>query len=177
MEYKLPELPYPPDALKPFLSEEQLALHYRKHHQKYVDNANKTFDVFNVGGVILHNLFWGNLMPPNGEGNNPAGVLAEAINESFGSFENFKKEFTEAAESIQGSGWAALCYEKTGGGLLIAKIEKHNLNLYPNAPIIMVLDVWEHAYYLDYKNDRSKYVSGFWTAVNWTEANTRYQQL
>ncbi|MDP2909530.1 MAG: superoxide dismutase [bacterium] len=174
MKYILPELPYKTNALEPYMSEEQLTLHYAKHHQKYVDNANVNFDTFNVGGHILHSLFWGNLMTPK-ENNNPEGKILESIEKDFGSFEKFKEEFSKTANSVQGSGWAALCHEKTGDRLLIAQIEKHNLFLYPNSKIIMALDVWEHAYYLDYKNERTKFVEGFWNAVNWHEVNNRLE--
>lgn len=176
-KYYLPELPYKLNALEPFMSEEQLTLHYKKHHQKYIDNANLKFDTFNVGGVILHNLFWGNLMPPLEKENKPDGVLAQALIDDFESFEKFKEEFSKAAESLQGSGWVALFYEKTANRLLIGQIKNHNFDIYPNATIIMVLDVWEHAYYVDYKNDRAKYIAAFWKALSWTEVNTRYQQL
>lgn len=174
MKYVLPELPYKLNALEPFISEEQLALHYRKHHQKYVDNANLTFDPFNVGGHILHSLFWENLKSPV-EKNKPVKGLAEAINKGFGDFEKFRKEFSEKANSVQGSGWAVLCYEKTGRKLLVSQIEKHNLNLYPDAKIILALDIWEHAYYLDYKNERARFIEGFWNAVNWEEVNKRLE--
>lgn len=197
--YTLPSLPYDYTALKPYISEEQLKLHHQKHHQAYINGANaiyekfdkarkeKTdFDVkatlkelsFHIGGFKLHNLFWGNLAPAGkGGGGMPKGDLAEAINAEFGSFERFKKEFSQAATSAEGSGWAALTFCRGTKRLLIMQIEKHNTNVFPGFGLIMVLDVWEHAYYLDYKNDRAKFVESFWNIVNWDEAGKRFDKI
>jgi Fe-Mn family superoxide dismutase len=193
--YSLPKLPYDYKALAPNISEEQLTLHHTKHHNAYVTGANallQKFDAarkdgadldmkaalrelsFHVGGFRLHNLFFGNLAPAGkGGGGAPKGELATALDAEFGKFDRFKKEFTQAATSVEGSGWAALSYCRTTGRPIIMQIEKHNVNVIPGFVILMVLDVWEHAYYLDYKNDRAKFVEAFWNIVNWDEVNKR----
>jgi Fe-Mn family superoxide dismutase len=102
--------------------------------------------------------------------------LNEAVNKEFGSFERFRKEFTQAASSVEGSGWAALSLDRLTRRLLIMQIEKHNTNVYPTLKILMVLDVFEHAYYIDYKNDRAKFIEAFWNIVNWSEVNERLQE-
>jgi len=195
-KYELPKLAYEYGALAPAISEEQLKLHHAKHHQAYVNGANAVFDKlekartegtdvdmkatlkelsFHVSGHMLHSLFWENLAPvgKNG-GGKPTGEIAAAIDSEFGSFDRFKKEFTQAAVSAEGSGWAALCYCDKTKRLLIAQIEKHNINLHANLEILLVLDVWEHAYYLDYKNERAKFVENFFSIVNWKAAAKRY---
>ena len=194
--YSLPKLPYDYKALEPFMSEAQLTLHHTKHHQGYVTGANaiftkfdtarkeKTdFDVkavlkelsFHVGGYRLHNIFWKNLAPAGkGGGGLPKGELAKAIDAEFGGFDRFKKEFSAAATSTEGSGWAALTYCRMTGRPLIMQVEKHNTNVFPGCPILMVIDVWEHAYYVDYKNDRAKFVDAFWNIVNWDQVAHRY---
>jgi len=193
--YSLPKLPYDYKALAPNISEEQLTLHHTKHHNAYVTGANallQKFDAarknnadldmkaalrelsFHVGGFRLHNLFWGNLAPAGkGGGGAPKGELAKALDAEFGKFDRFKKEFTQTANSVEGSGWAVLSYCRMTGRPIIVQIEKHNVNVIPGFAVLMVLDVWEHAYYLDYKNDRAKFVEAFWNIVNWGEANTR----
>jgi len=193
--YSLPKLPYDYKSLAPNISEEQLTLHHTKHHNAYVTGANallQKFDAarkdgadldmkaalrelsFHIGGFRLHNLFFGNLAPAGkGGGGAPKGELATALDAEFGKFDRFKKEFTQAATSVEGSGWAALSYCRTTGRPIIMQIEKHNVNVIPGFVILMVLDVWEHAYYLDYKNDRAKFVEAFWNIVNWDEVNKR----
>lgn len=194
--FELPELPYEYNALEPHISEEQLRLHHSKHHQAYVDGANailKLFDEardkgtefdikakakelsFNVGGFQLHNLFWQNMGPANENGGEPVGKIAECIEKSFGSFERFKKEFSQTAVSAEGSGWAILTYCKGTERLFILQYEKHNVNLVPRWPPLLVLDVWEHAYYLDYKNVRPDFVAAFWDIINWDEVNDRLE--
>lgn len=189
--YQLPELTYGYNELEPYISEQQLKLHHDKHHQAYINGANSLFEKlvkareeksdldikavlkelsFQVGGHVLHSLFWKNLAPvAKGGGGEPKGVLREKITSEFGDFERFKKEFSQAALSAEGSGWAALNYSLADGRFLIAQIEKHNVNLFPQSKIILVLDVWEHAYYLDYKNERTKFIEAFWKIVNWPE--------
>jgi Fe-Mn family superoxide dismutase len=193
--YSLPKLPYEYAALAPSISEQQLTLHHTKHHNAYVTGANallEKFDKarkegsdvdmkaaakelsFHVGGFRLHNLFWENMAPAGkGGGGAPKGELAKVLDAEFGSFDRFKKEFTQAASSTEGSGWAVLTYCKGTGRPLIMQIEKHNVNVIPGFVVLMVLDVWEHAYYLDYKNDRAKYIEGFWNIVNWDAVNSR----
>lgn len=194
--YSLPKLPYDYKALAPHMSEDQLTLHHTKHHQAYVNGANALFEKFDkarkektdfdikatakelsfhLGGYRLHNLFWQNLAPAGkGGGGVPTGDLAKVIDGEFGGFDRFKKEFSAAATSVEGSGWAALSYCRETGRPLIMQVEKHNLNGFPGHPILMVLDVWEHAYYLDYRNDRAKFVEAFWNIVNWDEAGKRF---
>ncbi len=191
--FTLPKLPYDYNALAPYISEEQLKLHHDKHHQKYVNDANALFtkidesraantilDVkavikelaFNVGGHMLHSIFWENMAPAGkGGGGAPSGAIADLINNNYGSFERFKKIFSAAAISTEGSGWAALALHPCIARPLVMQIEKHNVNIYPNFQIIMALDVWEHAYYVDYKNDRAKFVEAFWNLVNWDRVN------
>lgn len=112
-----------------------------------------------------------------GGGGLPKGELLKEINAEFGKFDRFKKEFTQAAVSAEGSGWAALTFCRKTGRLLVMQIEKHNVNVYPDFHILMVLDVWEHAYYLDYKNDRAKGVETFWNIVNWDAVANRFEML
>jgi Fe-Mn family superoxide dismutase len=195
--YVLPKLLYGYKDLAPYISEEQLRIHYEKHHQAYVNGANAILQKldksrkegtdldmkatlkelsFNIGGHLLHSIFWGNLAPAGkGGGGKPSGPLGDAINEEFGSFERFKKEFTQAATSVEGSGWAALAFCRRTKRPIIMQIEKHNTNIYPMFRILMVIDVFEHAYYLDYKNDRGKFVEAFWNIVDWEAVNKRFE--
>ena len=106
--------------------------------------------------------------------NKPAGTILKAIEKEFGSFERFKTEFTETAKSVEGSGWALLTWHKEHGNLNIIQVEKHNVNFYPEQKILLCLDVWEHAYYLDYKNDRVKFIENWWNIVNWQEVEERF---
>jgi len=197
--YSLPKLPYDYAALAPYISEEQLKLHHQKHHQAYVNGANALFEKldkarkensdtdmkatlkelsFHIGGFKLHNLFWENLAPAGKRGGGaPAGDLAKTIDAEFTGFDRFKKEFTQAAVSAEGSGWAALTFCRKTHRPLVMQIEKHNTNVMPGYEILMVLDVWEHAYYLDYKNDRAKYVEGFWNIVNWDAVAQRLDRM
>jgi Fe-Mn family superoxide dismutase len=196
--YVLPPLPYGTKDLEPFISEEQLEIHHDKHHQGYVNGANailkklqnareEDVDVdvkaslkalsFNIGGHILHSLFWPSLAPSSEGKEKPGGVLGNTIDNEFGNFERFKKEFSQAAVSVEGSGWATLAFCKQTNRPIIMQIEKHNTNIYPTFRILMVLDVWEHAYYLDYKNARGKFVDAFWNIVNWNTVNKRLEKL
>jgi Fe-Mn family superoxide dismutase len=197
--YSLPKLPYEYTALAPYISEEQLKLHHLKHHQGYVTGANTVLEKldkarkdntdldlkatlkelsFHVGGFRLHNRFWENLAPAGkGGGGAPKGGIAKAIDDEFGKFERFKKEFTQTATSVEGSGWAIVTYCEKTQRPLIMQAEKHNLNIIPGFAILLVLDVWEHAYYLDYKNDRAKFVESFWNIVNWDMVNKRFDLL
>jgi Fe-Mn family superoxide dismutase len=190
--FTLPKLPYDYNALAPYISEQQLKLHHDKHHQAYVNGANVAFEKldktrsdntdvdvkatlkelsFNIGGHLLHSIFWENMAPAGKGGGQPSGAIADLINKEFGSFDRFKKEFTMAAAGTEGSGWAALAMHPCVGRPLIMQIEKHNVNVYPTFNILMVLDVWEHAYYLDYKNERPRFIEAFWNIVNWDQVN------
>src|SRR5512137_297366 len=194
--YTLPHLPYGYKALAPYISEVQLTLHHQKHHQAYVTGANAILEKldkarkenadldmkallkelsFHLGGFRLHNMFWENLAPAGvGGGGIPKDTLAAAINEEFGNFERFKKEFTQTASSVEGSGWAVLTYCMNTGRIMMMQVEKHNVNLIPGYRILMALDLWEHAYYLDYKNDRAKFIDAFWHIVNWDAVEARF---
>jgi Fe-Mn family superoxide dismutase len=190
--FVLPKLPYDYKALAPHISEQQLMLHHDKHHLAYVNGANASFDKldkarkenteldmkatlkelsFHIGGHLLHSIFWENLSPAGKGGGKPGGAIADEIDKEFGSFERFKMEFTKAAASVEGSGWAALAVQECVPRPVIMQIEKHNVNVYPSFQVLMVLDVWEHAYYLDYKNDRAKFVEAYWNLVNWDYIN------
>ena len=192
--YSLPALPYDYAALAPAISEEQLRLHHSKHHQAYVNGANAVLGkldkarvenleldmkatlkelAFHLGGNKMHTMFWQNMAPAGkGGGSVPSGKLGEMITAEFASFERFKKEFTQAANSTEGSGWAVLTLCRGTMRPLIMQVEKHGVNTFPYR-ILMVLDVWEHAYYVDYRNDRAKYVENFWNIVNWDVVNRR----
>jgi Fe-Mn family superoxide dismutase len=196
--YELPKLAYDYKDLAPQMSEEQLRIHHTKHHQAYVNGANAIlkkfdetrkgnadFDVkatlkelsFQIGGHLMHSLFWGNLAPAGKGAAKPGGKLGGEIDKEFGSFDRFKKEFTAAATSVEGSGWGALTYCLQTERPIIMQVEKHNVNVYPMFRILMVVDVFEHAYYIDYKNDRGKFVENFWSIVNWEAVNTRLEDL
>jgi Fe-Mn family superoxide dismutase len=196
--YILPQLPYNYSDLAPYMSEEQLRVHHTIHHQAYVNGANSILkrldgvrrenadiDVksilkelsWNIGGHLLHSLFWRNLAPPGKGGGKPSGKLSNIIEKEFGSFERFRKEFTQAAVSVEGSGWAALTVCRQTDRPIIMQIEKHNTNVYPTFPILMILDVFEHAYYIDYKNRRADFVEAFWNIVNWDEVSQRLEEV
>lgn len=194
--YELPKLKYSLNDLQPFMSEEQLKIHYEKHHLGYVNGSNdittKLSDArknnidldmksmlkslsFNLGGHILHSLFWNNLKPNKTNATLiPIGDLSNAINSNFGSFERFKKEFSATALSIEGSGWVGLAFDDMSKKLMLVQIEKHNTNLYPTLNLLLVLDMWEHAFYIDHKNLKAKYVENFWSIVDWDEVNNRF---
>lgn len=185
--YTLPPLKFDYDALWPYITEEQLRTHHERHHQGYVNRANSLLiqldearktdqEVnlkslskslsFNIGGHVLHSLFWENLHPSEKDVEIPM-ELKNEIESHFGSVKSFKHEFEQVANSVEGSGWAALVYSPETRGLLTMQIEKHNTNLFPDFKILMVIDVWEHAYYLDYRHERKKFVRNFWGIVDW----------
>ena len=194
--FSLPKLPYAYNALAPYMSEQQLTIHHDKHHQAYVNGANAIFEKldkarkenadldvkstlkelsFHVGGHVLHSTFWDCMAPSGKGGGTPGGAIADVLTKEFGSFERFKMEFSKAASSVEGSGWAALVMHPCVDRPLVMQIEKHNMNLHPTFSLLLVLDLWEHAYYIDYKNDRAKFVDGFWNIVNWEHVNKIYK--
>lgn len=197
-KYNLPKLAYQYDALEPIISKEVLTLHHTKHHQGYVNAANdlilkledgrkNNLDLdlksiskslsFNVSGHILHEMFWQIMAPMDSGKNIIGGEILKQIENDFGSFERFKKEFSEIAKSVEGSGWALLTYHKNHKNLNIIQVEKHNINFYPEQEILLCIDVWEHSYYLDYKNDRAKFIENWWSVVNWQEVENRFLKL
>ena len=186
-KYVLPELPYAYDALEPHISAEIMELHHSKHHQNYVNGANAALEkleaarkdgsiaavvtalskdlAFNLGGHTNHSLFWENL-GPNG-GGKPTGALAAAIDADFGSFEEFQKHFAAA-------GWAVLAYDKIGERLVIEQMTDQQGNLSIDLVPLLLLDMWEHAFYLQYKNVKADYVAAVWNVFNWDEVAARY---
>jgi len=192
--YTLPPLPYAYDALEPHISKQIMTLHHDKHHQAYVTGANAAMDKldkarkgemqidvravlrdfsFNADGHILHSLFWPNMAPQGTGGGTPGGKLADRINQDFGGFDKFKAQFSDAFKTIEGSGWAMLIYEPASDQLIISQIEKHNLNHIAQSEVILCSDGWEHAFYLQYLNDKAKYGEAWWNVVNWSEVDAR----
>ncbi|MGC9009150.1 MAG: superoxide dismutase [Sulfolobales archaeon] len=192
--YELPPLPYPYNALEPYISEEIMKVHHQKHHQGYVNGANAALEKlekylkgelqidvravlrdfsFNYGGHILHSLFWRNMAPAGKGGGTPGGYLGDLIDKSFGSFQKFKELFSAAAKNVEGVGWTALGYDILLGELRIYQIEKHNVLQVAGIIPVLIIDVFEHAYYLQYKNDRSTYVDNWWNVVNWDDVEKR----
>ncbi len=195
MPYTLPELDYDYAALEPYYSAEVLELHHDKHHAAYVAGVNDALEqlekarvgddfgaitglekklAFNLSGHVLHTLFWKNLSPDSG--GEPTGELAAAIDEYFGSFERFQRQLTEATVTVQGSGWGALAWEPLGERLYIAQIYDHQDNIGQSSGPLLVIDAWEHAYYLQYKNVRADYVKAIWNVVNWDDVASRFDR-
>ncbi len=190
-KYELPPLPYSYDALEPYISSRIMMLHHDRHHRAYVDGANKALEKlelakkgedvdlkavlrdlsFNVGGHILHSIFWPNMSPKGG--GTPGGVLADYIDRDFGGFETFKKLFAKAAATVEGVGWGVLAYDPVRDALVLHQVEKHNLLQVQGHVPLLVLDVWEHAYYLQYENARGKYIEAWWNIVNWDNVSER----
>ena len=190
--YTLPELPYDYAALEPHISGRIMELHHDRHHAAYVTGANAALEklraareagdhaainlheknlAFNLGGHINHSIFWKNLSP-NG-GGEPEGDLAEAIKDSFGSFDAFKAQFTAAALGIQGSGWAVLAYDTVSGRLVTFQMFDQQGNVPVGTIPLFQVDMWEHAFYLDYLNVKADYVKAIWHIANWQDAGER----
>ncbi|HIQ30162.1 MAG TPA: superoxide dismutase [Candidatus Caldiarchaeum subterraneum] len=197
-KYELPPLPYAYNALEPYISEEIMKVHHDKHHNAYVVGANAALErlekqrkgesqenvrailrdlSFNLSGHKLHSIFWPNMAPQGKGGGKPGGAIADQINKDFGSFEAFKKQFSDAAKNVEAVGWAILTYDGESDTLLIYQVEKQNFMHPPNLPLILTLDVWEHAYYLQYKNDRASYVEQWWNVVNWDDVDKRFSKV
>lgn len=194
-EHKLPPLPYSYDALEPHIDAATMRIHHDRHHRSYVEGLNKAekkmaearrtgdFDLirhwereaaFNGAGHYLHTLFW-TVMSPEG-GGKPDGALLEAITAAFGSYDGFKQHFSAAAEKVEGGGWAILVWSPRSGRLEILQAEKHqNLSQWDVIPLLP-LDVWEHAYYLKYQDERKKYIDAWWNVVNWPEVARRFEK-
>ncbi|WP_081917992.1 MULTISPECIES: superoxide dismutase [Fe] [Methylobacter] len=184
MAFELPALPYAKDALAPHISAETLEYHYGKHHQTYVTNLNNLIPgtefeglsleeivvkssggIFNNAAQVWNHTFYWNCLTPNG-GGQPTGALADAIDASFGSFEKFKEEFTKCAVTTFGSGWAWLV-KNADGSLALVSTSNAGCPLTTGQTPLMTCDVWEHAYYIDYRNARPTYLEHFWSLVNW----------
>ncbi len=193
MNHILPELPYAYDALEPFYDRETVKIHHDMHHKAYVDGLNKAESAiaqaretgdfalikhwerelaFHGSGHILHTLFWENMTPHGGGG--PPTLLRERIITDFGSYNAFQKQFTTAAVAVEGSGWAVLCWNPAFSRLVVLQVEKHqNLTQWGVNPLL-IIDVWEHAYYLKYQNRRAEFVEAWWNLVHWEDVEKRF---
>jgi Fe-Mn family superoxide dismutase len=192
--YTLPDLPYDYGALAPSIAGEIMELHHDKHHATYVKGLNDTLEklaaarekddfgaivglekslAFNLGGHVNHSIFWKNLSPDGG--GKPTGELAAAIDDQFCSFDAFQGQFTAAASTIQGSGWAILAREPIANKLLIFQLFDQQANVPVGLTPVVMLDMWEHAFYLQYKNVKPDYVKAWWNVVNWADAAARFE--
>jgi len=192
-EYVLPDLPYDYGALEPHISGQIMELHHDKHHQAYVTGANSAIEqlgearhagqlgtvnlleknlAFNLAGHVNHSVFWPNMSPDGG--GKPDGDLAAAIDEYFGSFDGFRAHFTAAALGIQGSGWAILAWDSLGQRLIIEQLHDHQGNLVAGSVPLLLLDMWEHAFYLQYRNVKADYVKAWWSVANWADVTRRF---
>ncbi|MDU1464266.1 superoxide dismutase [Dermabacter sp.] len=194
-EYTLPDLGYDYAALEPSISGRIMELHHDKHHQTYVNGANQALEqlaeardkndfgtinqlqknlAFNLAGHVNHTIFWENLSPEGGD--KPEGELAQAVEEFFGSFDGLRAQFTAAALGIQGSGWAILAWDSLGEKLIIEQLYDHQGNLAAATVPLLLLDMWEHAFYLDYQNVKADYVKAFWNIVDWADVAERFSR-
>ena len=202
-KYTLPEMPYAYDALEPHLDAQTMEIHHSKHHQKYTDGMNGALEKlspelqekdieeilsninqvpdevkgainFNGGGYDNHKLFW-NSMKQNG-GGEPTGAIADAINDSFGSFAEFKELFSSKTAPIQGSGWGWLVYNPNSGKVEYKAMPNQTSPRTEGLVPLLGLDVWEHAYYLKYQNKRPDYIAAWWNVINWDEVNDRFSK-
>jgi len=195
-KYVLPDLQYDYGALEPHISGKIMELHHDKHHAAYVKGANTALEkldearekddftrvaaiekalAFNLSGHVLHSLFWQNLTPKAGD--RPTGVLAQQIKNDFGSFDKFQKQMKEVAGTIMGSGWAALVWEPMAGRLLTTQIYDHQSNLAQAGIPIMVIDAWEHAFYLQYQNRKTEFFDAIWNCWNWKDVAERFEAV
>ncbi|MDR0284744.1 MAG: superoxide dismutase [Propionibacteriaceae bacterium] len=193
--YTLPDLEYDYSALAPYISPQIMELHHSKHHQAYVTGANTALDklaearetgnfalvpklekdlAFNLGGHVNHSVFWKNMSPDGG--GEPTGVLGDAIAETFQGFAAFQKHFTEAANTIQGSGWAILAWDSLGARMNVYQLYDQQSNLPAGQIPLLQLDMWEHAFYLQYFNVKANYVTAWWNVVNWADVAARYDR-
>jgi len=194
-DYTLPDLPYDYAALEPHISGRIMELHHDKHHAAYVAGANTALEklaaaraaddfaavnlheknlAFNLGGHVNHSVFWQNLSPEGGD--KPTGELGAAIEEFFGSFEAFQKHFAANALGIQGSGWSILAWDSIGAKLVIVQLYDQQSNIALGLVPVVVLDMWEHAFYLDYVNVKADYVKAWWNIVSWADAAARFDR-
>ncbi len=192
-DYTLPELGYDFAALEPNISGRIMELHHDKHHKAYVDGANTALAklaeardandfgnvnklqkdlAFNLAGHVNHTIFWTNLSPDGGD--KPTGDLASAIDDQFGSFDKFVAHFTAASAGIQGSGWGALVWDSLGEKLLVQQYYDHQGNFATGTIPLLLLDMWEHAFYLDYVNVKADYIKAFWNIADWSNVQSRF---
>jgi superoxide dismutase, Fe-Mn family len=192
--YTLPDLPYDHGALEPHLSARILELHHDKHHATYVKGANTALErleevrasgdfatvsmlernlAFNVSGHVLHSVLWTNLSPDGG--GEPTGPLATAIDETFGGFPNFRAQMTEAAATVQGSGWALASWEPLAGRLVVQQVHDHQGEHGQGTVPLLAIDAWEHAYYLQYENRKPDYLEAIWNVVHWADVGRRFE--
>jgi Fe-Mn family superoxide dismutase len=192
--YSLPDLAYDPGALEPHLSARILELHHDKHHATYVKGANTALEklsevrasgdfatismleknlAFNVSGHVLHSILWTNLSPDGG--GEPTGTLASVLDEEFGGFTAFKDQMTEAAATIQGSGWALASWEPMAGRLVVQQVHDHQGEHGQGSVPLLAIDAWEHAYYLQYENRKPDYLKAIWNVVSWADVARRYE--
>ncbi|WP_150309173.1 superoxide dismutase [Planctomonas psychrotolerans] len=192
-DYTLIDLPYDYSALEPNISGRIMELHHDKHHKTYVDGANTALAklaeardsedftyvnklekdlAFNLSGHVNHTVFWNNLSPDGGD--KPDGELGAAIDEFFGSFDKFRGHFTANALGIQGSGWSILAWDSLGQKLIIEQLYDHQGNMATGTVPLLMLDMWEHAFYLDYVNVKADYVKAFWNITNWSDVSARF---
>lgn len=193
--YTLPDLAYDYGALQPHISGEIMELHHARHHAAYVAGANNTLEkleearakedystvnqlaknlAFHLSGHILHSIFWNNLSPHGGD--EPTGELRQAIERDFGSFDALMKQLSNTTNSVQGSGWGVLAYEPASDRLVIEQVYDHQSNIAIASTPILVIDAWEHAYYLQYRNARPDFVKAVWNIVNWEDVAQRYAE-
>lgn len=192
-KYVLPDLSYDHGALEPHISGKILELHHGKHHAAYVSNANGTLEkladarakgeygpvaaleralAFNLSGHVLHSIFWSNMTPKGG--GQPDGDLAKQLDADFGSFDAFKKHLTQATATIMGSGWGALSWDPVGQRLLVTQIYDHQSNITQGGVPLLVIDAWEHAFYLQYQNRKAEFFEAVWNVWNWQDVAQRF---
>jgi Fe-Mn family superoxide dismutase len=198
-KYVLPKLPYAPEALEPHIDAQTMTLHHGKHHAAYITNLNKTIaslaklresetidaptlaglsrDVsFNAGGHLFHTTFWGTMGAASGQAS-PELAVTSAIAKQYGSLDKFKAHFSAVAAGVKGSGWAVAFYEPSAEMILITDTGDQDQRVIPGSTPILLIDVWEHAYYLKYQNRRADYVKAWWNVVNWTEVDALYRAM
>ena len=194
-KYVLPDLQYDYGALEPHISARIMQLHHDKHHKTYVDGANTALEqlgearskgdfsriaaleealAFNLSGHVLHSIFWRNLSPDGG--GTPSGELAAAIDRDFGGFDQFKQQLTKAAATCMGSGWGALTWDSLSGRLLTVQIHDHQSHTIQGGLPLLVIDAWEHAYYLQYQNEKAKFFDAVWNLWNWKDVAERFER-
>lgn len=193
-DYTLPDLPYDYGALEPYVSGQIMELHHGKHHATYVKGANTAIEqmaearaahqlgtvnllaknlAFNLGGHVNHSVFWPNMSPDGGD--KPDGELAAAIDEHFGSFDAFRAQFTANALGVQGSGWSVLAWDTLGQRMVLQQVYDHQGNLAPATVPLLLLDMWEHAFYLQYRNVKADFVDAWWNVANWADVTRRFE--